>query len=343
MTEQAQLPDLPLMLAGLPRAVGNLLLEAGIPSEELPQVPLLAAGTGRFVLFDPQNARSAARARRAAAGGLRLLDVREIAGVETAPFLLSRDYRRESTGELPGANTFLERLKATVESRGGVWVRLGDYPFPFQSAICVGIEHVSEELAEFADIAAALPGKATHFVSSRLRPERLAYLSQAAPVELGWQIIPADYEASPRRTLSYWSTRIERFSAANLHPQGVALGDDWHRAPAAARLWPLGLRFSCRRAPGAPCRAERQSPDRGAPPWIRFHTRALPERERFLEWVGEHYQSGCPLFLEASTGRLDFVHELLRLAGDARRCSLLWQTSFGEFSRWWAVRRSVKL
>src|SRR5579872_5510275 len=110
MTEQAQLPDLPLMLAGLPRAVGNLLLEAGIPSEELPQVPLLAAGTGRFVLFDSQNARSAARARRAAVAGLKPIDVREIAGVEIAPFLLSRDHRRESAAEMPGANKFLERL-----------------------------------------------------------------------------------------------------------------------------------------------------------------------------------------------------------------------------------------
>jgi hypothetical protein len=84
---------------------------------------------------------------------------------------------------------------------------------------------------------------------------------------------------------------------------------------------------------------------RGAPDaaWIRFSTLALPPQDRFLEWVGEHYQSGCPLFLTTTNDRLDLVQELLRLAGDAQRCSLMWQTSFGEFARWWVLRRNLKL
>ncbi len=91
------------------------------------------------------------------------------------------------------------------------------------------------------------------------------------------------------------------------------------------------------------CRAETQS--RGVPDaaWIRFSTLALPAADKFLEWVGEHYQSGCPLFLAATTARLELVKELLRLSGDAGRCSLMWQTSFGEFARWWVHRRQLKL
>jgi len=91
------------------------------------------------------------------------------------------------------------------------------------------------------------------------------------------------------------------------------------------------------------CRAETQS--RGAPDaaWIRFSTLNLPPADRFLEWVGEHYQSGCPLFLSTTTARIKLVKELLRLSGDAGRCSLMWQTSFGEFARWWACRRKLKL
>jgi hypothetical protein len=69
----------------------------------------------------------------------------------------------------------------------------------------------------------------------------------------------------------------------------------------------------------------------------------LPQHDRFLEWVGEYYQSGCPLFLAATTERLDLIQELLRLAGDAGRCSLMWQTSFGHFAAWWNQRRRLKL
>src|SRR5262249_22552126 len=91
------------------------------------------------------------------------------------------------------------------------------------------------------------------------------------------------------------------------------------------------------------CRAELGSRSAGSPAWIQFGTLALPPQEKFVEWVGEHYQSGCPLFLSASTERLELVQELLRLAGDAGRCSLMWQTSYGEFSRWWAARRQLRL
>jgi len=225
MTEAVKFPDLPLMLAGVPRPVTELLREAGIPAEPLPDVPLLAAGTGRFVLFDSKNSRSAARARRAASHGLKPIDLRALSTrVGDGP---SRDFEELSldhetswrmAGECAASRNFLEQLKLAVETQGGAWVRLADYPFPYQSAICVGVEHVSEELADFADVAKALPGRATHFVSSRLRADRLADLSQSAGADLGWQIHPADLENSPRRTLSHWTTRLERFASAHLLP-----------------------------------------------------------------------------------------------------------------------------
>ena len=355
MTEPAKLPDLPLMLAGVPRPVKELLREAGIPAEALPDVPLLAAGTGRFVLFDPQNSRSAAQARRAALHGLKAIDLRSL----TAPsgdlqeLSLEHETGWHMAGECAVAKVFLEQLKSVVESQGGAWVRLADYPFPYQSAICVGVEHVSEELADFANVAAALPGMATHFVSSRLRPDRLTHLSQSpqsqssraqsSSADLGWQIHPADCESSPRRTLSHWTTRLARFAAANLFPLGLAFSGERNNTPGINKLLQLGLRYSCHQSPGVACRAETQVRALPGTAWIRFSTLALPPADRFLEWVGEHYQSGCPLFLSATTARIELVKELLRLSGDAGRCSMMWQTSYGEFARWWALRRQLKL
>jgi len=345
MTEPAKLPDLPLMLAGVPRPVRELLREAGIPAEALPDVPLLAAGAGRFVLFDPNSSRSAARARRAAACGLKPIDLTALvaASGDLQELSLEHETGWRMAAECAVAKRFLEQLKSAVEAQGGAWVRLADFPFPYQSAICVGVEHVSEELADFANIAAALPGTATHFVSSRLRADRLAHLSQSAGAELGWQVLPADCENSPKRTLSHWTTRLARFAAANLLPAGLAFAGDRSQLPGMNRLLKLGLRYSCHQAPGVACRAETQSRAFPDAAWIRFSTLTLPAADRFLEWVGEHYQSGCPLFLAATTARIELVKELLRLSGDAGRCSLMWQTSFGEFARWWVHRRRLKL
>lgn len=345
MAEPAQLPDLPLMLANIPRPAIALLREAGIPVEPLPAIPLLATGTGRFVLFDSHSAKSAACARRAASQGLKPIDVREFLPVakETPSAACDDESGWPFAAEPAAAQTFLERLKTAVEARGGVWVRLADYPFPYQSAICLGVEHLSDELADFAEIAKTLPGKATHFVSSRLRPDRLAFLSQAGAADLGWQIQPDDFERSARGTLSHWKTRVARFAVASLFPAGLALHGAAAELPATNRLLSLGFRYSCLASPGIACRADAASRGAGDSPWIRFNTLALPPRERFLEWVGEHYQSGCPLFLSATTERLDLVQELLGLSGDAGRCSLMWHTSFGEFSRWWAVRRQLRL
>jgi hypothetical protein len=345
MTDQVKCPDLPLMLAGVPRPVKELLREAGIPAAPLPDVPLLAAGAGRFVLFDSKNSRSAAQARRAASGGLEPIDLRALVPASGNFQDLSPDHESGwgMAAECAVAKTFLEHLKLAVEALEGAWVRLSDYPFPYQSAICVGVEHVSEELADFTNIAQTLPGMATHFVSSRLRADRLAQLSLSRGVDLGWQILASDCKSSPRSTLSHWTTRFERFTAAKLLPAGLAMTGDRSQIPGINRLLQLGLRYSCHPSPGVACRAESQS--RGAPDaaWIRFSTLTLPPAERFLEWVGEHYQSGCPLFLAATTARIELIKELLRLSGDVDRCSLMWQTSFGEFARWWAHRRRMKL
>lgn len=334
------------MLAEVPRAVERRLREAGIPVEPLSDVPLLAAGTGRFVVFDSRNPHSAARARQAAVHGLKIIDLRELLPAsDDLPQLLEEDDDSgwQLAAESAPVNVLLDRLKKAIELLGGVWLRIADYPFPYQSAICLGIEHLSEELADFAAIAATLPGKATHFVSSRLRADRLAFLSQAGATDLGWQIRHDDYKSLPRRTLAHWTTRQGRFAAGGLQPGGLALGRDAGPAPETSRLLTLGLRYSCLEAPGVACRAETHLRADDQTPWIRFSTVVLPPRDRILEWVAAHYQSGCPLFLTASTARLDLVQELLRLAGDAGRCSLMWQTSFGEFSRWWASRQQLRL
>src|SRR5258708_2385299 len=122
MIEHAQLPELPLMLALVPRPVVRLLREAGIPAEPLPKVPLLANGTGRFVLFDVHNPRSAAVARRAATQGLKAINLRDLApsAGEYARLLVEFESGSRPQIESATARAFLEQLKMAVETLGGV-------------------------------------------------------------------------------------------------------------------------------------------------------------------------------------------------------------------------------
>ena len=333
------------MLAGTPRIVEELLHEAGVPASSLPEVALAAAGTGRFVLFDSQNSRSATRARRAQRQGLQCIDLRNLlpSGADAAQLGQDADADPHLAFESSLARPFLEQLKLTLEELGGAWVRVADYPFPFQSVISVGIRHVSDELADFASIAAALPGQATHFVSSRLRSDRLQFLSEAGEIDLAWQIESDERNASARRTLSHWTTRRMRFRDAFLHPQGILVEGEWKDPPSSRKLRELGFDYSCHESPGVACRALARPRGVFEPDWIRFNTLALPPQLHFVDWIGRHYQSGCPLFLTASTNRLDLVRELMELSADARRCTLMWRASFGLFARWWRLRQGVKL
>jgi hypothetical protein len=340
MAEQSHLPELPLMLASVPRQVVDLLRAAGVPVETLPRVTLLASGSGRFVLFDSLSSASVSAARGAARQGLSPINLRELSDPSDWPELAAVP---AGSGPSDAPRQFLERLKIELERLGGVWIRLADYPFPYQSAMSLAIEHVSDDLSDFATIAEGLSGKATHFVSSRLRGAALLPLIQNPPVDLGWQTLREDCESSRRGTLSHWRTRLERFRAAQLDPRGLLITQSDLALPANRALLTLGFRYACHPGPGTACQLEQPGRSAATPTWMRFGTAPLPAREAFVDWIGEHYQSGYPLFLTAATDRLQLLQKLLTLVGNASRCSLMWQTSLGEFTRWWQLRRQMRI
>ncbi|HTI51519.1 MAG TPA: hypothetical protein VL475_11230 [Planctomycetaceae bacterium] len=340
MPRPSQLPDLPLMLAEIPRPVADLLRATGLPVETLPRVTLLATGSGRFVLYDSRNSVSVVQSRGAASQGLIPLDLRALSDEPDWPESTNSPLELASSAAV---RTFLERLKLEMEQRGGIWLRISDYPFPFQSAIAIAVDHLSEVPHGFATVAQALPGKVTHFVSSRLRGAALARLIAAAPFDLGWRIVPEDCEISRRRTIAHWRTRLERFRGAGLAPRGLFLSHPELTLPSTRTLTAQGWEYSCQPGPVSSCHVEPGRRSLAIPPWVRLRSVLLPAREAFVEYVGEHYQSGCPLFLTASTDRLQLAQDLVTVANDAARCSLMWHTSFGDFACWRRLRRLMRL
>lgn len=327
------------MLADLPRGVERLLRDAGVPAAPLPRESTRASGAGRFVLFDSSRRGSVTQWNVARAQGLTGIDLRA---------LCARCDELESVAPIPhghgwteAAGILLERLKGTLEQLGGIWARLADFPFPFQSALCLAVEYPRDAAQNLSDWSSLLPGETTHFVPSRYRPVANELSTAAGPPQIGWRIGPEDCLSSSRRTVSHWETRLSRFRDAELEPQGVMLADPRGRLPGTKALWDLGLRYLVQ--PHA------DSPRIGAAPyaeptahWVDAGLTLLPSRDRFLEWVADHYQSGRPLFVTASAERVEAVEELRAFQRDALRCSLLWQTSLANWARFWSARRKVR-
>lgn len=327
------------MLAGVPRPVRELLRAAGLPVEFLPQVTLLASGSGRFLLFDSRSPASVAQSRNAASQGLIPLDLRALS--EQPDWPESNEASFDATASA-AAGAFLERLKLEIEQRGGIWVRISDYPFPYQSAIGISVEHRADVTDDFPDIARALPQKVTHFVASQLNDAALTPFTEV-PVELGWRIVPEDCELSRHRTAARWGARLERFRGAGLDPRGLFLAHPEIPLPSIRSLSALGWSYDCRIGSASFCRIEPGKRSRSIPAWVRFRSVPLPPREAFVEYLGEHDRSGCPLFLTASTDQPDLARDLRTLISDAARCSLMWHTSLGEFERWQRQRRQLRL
>jgi hypothetical protein len=335
MSESTQLPDLPLMLAGVPAPVANLLRDAGVPVEPLPRLTLAAAGTGRFVLYDSQNGRSAGLARRALREGLSPIDLHPLAGGED----------REGIDSIRGASSiensrrFLERLKEELEQRDGVWARIADFPFPYQSALGLAIEHHPDTSRESGEVIGPLRDRATHFVSSRLRGESLTRLAAIDRLDLGWKILPEDCKATARGTRSHWRTRLARFQSAGMNPGGILPGEGNPRVPAPRSLRSLGFQFACHPRDGICRQVEASPPD----DWLRIGISRATPAETAIDEITEHYQAGTPLFLSFSTAQPEDIRNLFRLVSDAERCSLMWQTSLNEFANWWRLRRRLRV
>ncbi|RPI80623.1 MAG: hypothetical protein EHM42_11870, partial [Planctomycetaceae bacterium] len=212
MSDSAALPELPLMLADLPRGVERLLRDAGVPAAPLPREALAAAGAGRFVLFDSSRRASVAQWNAARAQGLQGIDLRE---------LCTRCDELESVAPIPhghgwteAAGRLLARLKSAIEHSGGIWARLADFPFPYQSALCLAVEYSEEFSGELAGFSTGLPPETTHFVPSRYRPIAAEFGTAGPPAQVGWRVGPEDCLSSSRRTVSHWKTRLDRFHEA---------------------------------------------------------------------------------------------------------------------------------
>jgi len=135
MPARLRLHDLPLLTSGLPEAAETWLRLAGVPVRPLAssRVPARSGGeaAAQLLLYDGRSAEARSDARFAREQGLRVLDTAGIWDSNTAATDATRSQRLIRSQNL-------ERLKNEIERAGGTWMRVADYPFPYQCAACFG-------------------------------------------------------------------------------------------------------------------------------------------------------------------------------------------------------------
>ena len=147
MRQRLRVHELPLLASGLPEALESWLRLAGVPVSPFGSRYLRAhpgeEASARLLLFDSRVQDACADARSAHERGLRVLDTAAIWEVGAIPQGGSRNQRTNRS-------RLLERLKSDIERSGGIWMRLADYPFPYQSAVCYGTESAGKTVSRFA-------------------------------------------------------------------------------------------------------------------------------------------------------------------------------------------------
>lgn len=142
---------LPLLLAEIPPHVSQLLQVAGVPTRNLLQYELGSlnglteserAGCA-VVLFDSRGSGSRRLAEAAREAGIKTVNVAAILSgwpVRPAARMVGRGRYLERLLN----SRLLLRLKFAVEQAGGMWLRVGDYPYPYRSVLCTGNETVCD-------------------------------------------------------------------------------------------------------------------------------------------------------------------------------------------------------
>jgi hypothetical protein len=357
--------------------VARLLRDVGLPTRDCDEPVPPGGATGRFVLIDSRHRGVSGRLRRAAAESRAVLDVRDLAGrcddLEE-PTSGTRHGRRWS----PAARRFVERLKQALETRGGVWARLTDFPHPYRSALCVAVEYPPELLpagtlapadlahqklcserqptpqssaekqSELSRLVRLLGPHTTHLLPPTQPPlgfDRDLHEEDTGP-EFGWRITRDDGAPSSRQTLAAWREARARWSRLGQMPHSLFVADSARSRRTIPGLSPqalldLGLPIRLQRDELGPWVGAGLAGGAGLP-WVDLGLAPLPAAADAARWVGDLYRAGQPVLVLAQAGAPELEAELRALLQACQSCSLLWRTSMAEWAHWWTARRGVE-
>lgn len=380
----AELPILPLLLHEVPPGLVLALRQEGVPTAPLPTVSLAPAARGRFVLFD-----SAALAPRAIgallAPGQQAIDVAPLRAAFTFdPFeALTNGESRYARWEIDGTRLhehvsrydklrvrrkLLEGVRRLVEQRGGLWMRVAGYPFPYRSAFNFRIDYDECDLDDFRSVVEQVerqPECFSHFVCVAAWQHQREALKRLA----GWDVASHGFYHHTYRDRAENRANLERgidaLVALGFEPSGFAAPFGRWNSESAEDLAELGVTHSSEfglahdELPFFPyTRSGLAAPGAGQfcdvlqvpvhPICLGLFLEAGQRDEtRIVEYfcrvARAKYDAGMPLFFYGHpTGRLGRFRRLIpSLLETARGFGALWKTTMTEFATWWRMRSAT--
>lgn len=167
MSSPRRVHELPLLSMGLPQVLSDWLHLAGVPvvPADSPQARMISGGNSaaQLLLYDSRNQETSRELQRLQGRGVRAVDTSTV--WERGP-AVSTNVR--SVQQI--RSRVLELLKVKIEQAGGLWLRLADYPFPFQSAACCGTEGACTSLSRLAAAFESLPVYFAETIQAACRP-----------------------------------------------------------------------------------------------------------------------------------------------------------------------------
>ena len=377
--DERTLPPLPLLLWETPPGLELILRQEGVAYLPIREPHPLAFRGGRFVLYDSKKLAAVTVHRTLSPehiaidiDGLRqdertdpfqaLIDNQSAPAtwqVGTRRLDLTEQVARTSKSAI--RRRLLARLRQSIDTAGGIWARLGSYPFPYRSAFNFRAdldETAVDDYFRFAEARRPLADCCTHFVSTRAygdEPDVLRDLSGFDSQSHGhYHVIYRDPELN-RRNL----TRAhEILSAAGIAPVGFAAPHGrWNRGLDLALenlgyLYASDFQVGYDDLPFFPWRDDRFSKVLQVPihPVCEglFLEAGCRDGAVIADYLADVVRSridaGEPAFVYGHPERrlARYPEVLAALDRATRDDSLLWKVSLTEFARWWAWRDSLR-
>jgi len=367
----SKLPLLPLVLDDVPWGLRQMLAQEGIPTLSRDR----RGGFGRFLLYDSRNG----PCLRAMPGQIPIDIDRLRVGFDADPFLQWNDHRSwrfewHVNGFRPSEEicrvdkrgirrTIMARLRRIVERRGGVWLTVSPYPFPYRSAFNLRIDYDRYDAGDFDRLQAALEGHqeaVSHFVNGA------AYEGQGEALDrlFGLDVGSHGYRHHTYHTVEENLRNIERgmrvLEEARLSTVGFTAPHGRFNRSLLTALERLEIGYSSEFAAGydelpfLPAGANvLQVPIHPICLGILLEA-ATPGREEaavvaaiehFQQAIRERHAAGEPVFLYGHpTGRLGRYPQLVtNIFREVNACRDLWQVTMSEWAAWWRARQRTRI
>jgi hypothetical protein len=161
MSVSRHLPEYPILLAGVAAPVVKGLREMGLPVTELQDDLAQLSGyqlsrwnlllIGSRKTFNEQDLQTLSHCK------IPVIDLSEFSSESATGRTKSELGKKSRTGIEQFNSQFVIQLKERLQQTGGAWMRVGDYPYPYQGVICYGESALGNEFREVSNVTSPLP------------------------------------------------------------------------------------------------------------------------------------------------------------------------------------------